>query len=458
MRLRGGCNVPLAGRPAAEVEPLATPDRLHLPLRSRRFRFTELCVEDGQPVRAGQALAADPSNFSVPLLAPLAGTVRLGLDDGHIRLEGTTDAPRSPHRAEAEKPPPGQGTDRSAEPRQRLLSLGAWQFFHDARTAALPDPFGAADAAIVSTLRLEPFLARGDAQLRPHLPDFLRGLEHLKSLLAGRPVFLVLPKVRSPLADQLRRQLRHLERVSVVAVPLRYPCDHFAVLARGLGVGRGAGRCVWALHTEGVLAIGRALGRGLPCTERIVSVGGPAVASPVHVRTVPGCPLERLLSGRVGGGAVRVVHGGALTGESGTGLLGLDSECTGLTVLPEPERREMLAFLRPGWSRRSYSRCLLGSLRGVLRERRTTALRGETRACVACGLCVKVCPAGIMPNVIHKYLYQDDIDQARRMRVDLCVECGLCAYVCPSKIDLRRELVEARQQVRRELVGQEGRA
>ena len=56
-----------------------------------------------------------------------------------------------------------------------------------------------------------------------------------------------------------------------------------------------------------------------------------------------------------------------------------------------------------------------------------------------------------MPYLIHKYLYQDELEEAERLRTDLCVKCGLCSYVCPSKIELRKQLVEAQERIQLEL-------
>jgi len=55
-----------------------------------------------------------------------------------------------------------------------------------------------------------------------------------------------------------------------------------------------------------------------------------------------------------------------------------------------------------------------------------------------------------MPYLIHKYLYADLIEEAEQARVDLCVECGLCSYVCPSKIDLRKQLIDAKALIEKE--------
>ena len=73
----------------------------------------------------------------------------------------------------------------------------------------------------------------------------------------------------------------------------------------------------------------------------------------------------------------------------------------------------------------------------------STALRGERRPCIACGLCERVCPVELMPQVIHRYLYREALDEAEAVGMDLCIACGLCTYVCPSKIELQKQFMEA---------------
>jgi Na+-transporting NADH:ubiquinone oxidoreductase subunit A len=146
----------------------------------------------------------------------------------------------------------------------------------------------------------------------------------------------------------------------------------------------------------------------------------------------------------------------------GPDALGIDTECRGLTVLPELQEREFLGFIRPGWDRSSYAACYLSSLRDKFRERLSTGLHGEGRPCISCNFCEDVCPAGITPHLIHKYLYRDLIEEAEQARVDLCIECGLCSYVCPSKIDLRSQIIDSKvliaqekEEIRKEQLRQE---
>jgi len=449
MKLRGGYDVALAGRPAGTVEALGEPDRLVLPLHSRRFSFSQLDVKDARRVRVGGVLARDPDNYGVPLLAPRGGTVRLSAVEDHIVLEDTVQEVEQPY-SERDSPHAPKLSSSAGMQRYKLLVLGAWQFLSEASTGDLPDPFGIPQAVIVSTLNLEPFGLRGDVQLQARFSAFTRGLEHLQSLLEYQPIYLVLPDISSALAQRVRETIRGYAWVKLVQIPLRYPYDHFRILARHLGLSRNEGP-IWGLRTEGILAIDRALTLSKPCTVRILSLGGPAVNEPTHLMVMPGYPIEQVLEGRLAQ-ETRVVSGGALTGREITDArVGLDAECTALTALRHETERELLSFAQPGWDRRSYSRCFLSSLRRPRPEPLTTLLHGEERPCLSCGFCEEVCPVGIMPHLIHKYLYQDQLEAAEEARTDLCVGCGLCSYVCPSKIDLRQELVDAQEKIRQEL-------
>jgi len=452
MKFTGGYTIQIQGRPADQVDVLSEPDRLHLPLRSPRFQFTQCCVEDGQTVMPGDVLARDPGNYSVPLLAPRAGTVSLGALEGHVTIEDVTKVGERARHPSEDLPhaPPDLGS--TGMKRYKLLELGAWQFLHDAHTGALPDPFSAPAAVIVSTLNLEPFLARGDVQMGKRLSNFTRGLENIQSLLEYQSIHLVVPQVQSEFAEKLREVLRGYAFVQLVETPLTYPHDHFAVLARALGLPRDPEKPVWALRTGGVLAIDRALTLSLPSSVRIVSVGGPAAESPRYVKAMPGYPLADLLGSALLDEGIRVVNGGVFTGTTVEPTLsGLDVECEGLTLVPEHTEREFLSFLRPGSDRQSYSRSFLSTLAKPFAERLDTALKGERRACVACIYCEEVCPVGIMPHLIHKYLYQDALEEAERAGIARCVACGLCTYVCPSKIELCEQFAEAQERIREEL-------
>lgn len=455
MKLRGGYNISLAGRPSGYVELLPEPETLYLPLRSRRFTFSRTCVEEGQRVQVGHVLARDDENYSVPLLAPREGTVRLEAVEEHIVLEDVAVEHRGPPDPLKDAPHAPDEPPAVADKRDKLLELGAWQFLADAYTGCLPDPHGTPQAVIISTIHVEPFVARGDVQLHKRLSRFTRGLEHLQSLLEYQPIYLILPEIRTDFAQRVREAIRGYAWAKAIHVPRQYPSGNFTTLARALGLKRDPDSPVWAVPTAGVLAVDRALTMSRSCTVRIVALGGPAVTGPKHLKAMPGYPIASILEGRVADGPVRTIGGGALTGVTiPETQKGLAAECTGLTVLKQHHERELLGFVRPGADRRSYSRCFLSSLRGVFAEPLNTALRGEPRPCISCGYCEDVCPAGILPHLLHKFLYkgEDGLEEADQAGVDLCVDCGLCSFVCPCKIELRREFRRAKRTIAEELL------
>ena len=116
-----------------------------------------------------------------------------------------------------------------------------------------------------------------------------------------------------------------------------------------------------------------------------------------------------------------------------------------LAVDSRGTKPEFLAFVLPGEDRLSYSRCFLSALRLSVSDHTTTHIRGEHRACIACGYCEGVCPAELLPQVLHRFLYAEQLDESEAMGLDLCVACGLCTYVCPCKIDLQKQFAEAKQ-------------
>ncbi len=443
MRFRGGHNVLLQGRPDGTVQAMPEPERLFLPLQSERLRFSDLHVTEGQKVEAGDVLATDPDNFDVPLLAPRAGNVRLEKAKDHIVLEQIKGPPTQDELNGRDIQHVQREFGTAAAKRAALVKLGAWQFFYDAHTGAVPDPGETPQAVIVSTASLEPFVVRGDAQLQARLLNFTRGLEHLQSFLEYQPIYFVIPGVRSEFADLVRNHIRGYAWVKLIEIPLVYPYDDFAILARALELPSGKGP-VWGVRTEGMLAVDRTLTLNKPCLSRIISIGGTGVVSPAHIEVMTGYPLKAIIDKYVFEPNRRIIDGGILTGKAfAADALGIGTECRGITVLPELTEREFLGFVRPGFDRSSYSTCFLSSLMYRVRERFTTAMRGELRPCISCNFCEDVCPAGISPHLIHKYLYRDLIEEAAYARVDLCVECGLCSYVCPSKIDLRAQFTEA---------------
>jgi Na+-translocating ferredoxin:NAD+ oxidoreductase RnfC subunit len=79
--------------------------------------------------------------------------------------------------------------------------------------------------------------------------------------------------------------------------------------------------------------------------------------------------------------------------------------------------------------------------------RAVLAIRQGSRvgnACVGCGRCEQVCPSGLNPAYINRFMERGYTAQLRRFDAHLCVGCGTCAYICPSRLDLVRTMGKAK--------------
>ena len=432
----GGYNILLEGKPSDGISEHEISEVLHLPLFSRSLEFTNLKVEDGETVTQGQVLAGDPVNYSVPLIAPMSGTVNLSAVENHITLENLS----SP----ASESDGAVDLDSIEDKRQVLLQLGVWSCLVKVDTGKTPDPETVPELLIVETARLEPFFPNPDLYLLDRLDCFVDGLKLLRSVLEGVEIHVVVPATESAVNEKLRRLAgEKKDRFRLFEVSDTYPAESPELASQELGF---RADFTWSIDGQGVLAAEQALNEGKPFVSRVVSVGGPAAGNRTHFRVPPGYPLSLLVGGSDSDGEVRILDGGVLTGREITGVQkGLDVECVALNVLQENSEREVLAFARPGYDRHGYVNGFASFFRPLFREKYNTALRGEKRPCIFCGACEKVCPAGLIPHLIHRYLDNGGPEDARRVGLNRCVVCGLCSYVCVSKIEhlkLFREMKE----------------
>lgn len=193
MKFDGGYNVMLEGAPESGIATYQKPEVLYLPLISSRLEFSLLQVEHGEEVSKGQVLATDPVNFSVPLLAPMDGTVNLELAENHITLENLSSADdAAPEQVEEE------------DPRQTLVRLGVWSSISRIDTSKIPDPENAPEWLIIPVSRLEPFFPTPTTLLSDSVDKFAAGLDALHKMLEDASICLILSEADSEAKSQLQ--------------------------------------------------------------------------------------------------------------------------------------------------------------------------------------------------------------------------------------------------------------
>ena len=179
-------------------------------------------------------------------------------------------------------------------------------------------------------------------------------------------------------------------------------------------------------------------------------MSGPALPDPTHIDARIGTPLKDIISKEVDLSSTLVLRGGLFTGtpvDPETDSVGFDDDA--FFFLPIKETRDFVSFVKPGMNKRS----IFPNFTGKKDKDLSNQLRGELRPCIACGKCQEICPVDLLPQIIHRYLYADNIDNAQKMGLDRCIDCNLCTFICPSKIELGVEFAEARETLRKEQEG-----
>jgi electron transport complex protein RnfC len=163
-------------------------------------------------------------------------------------------------------------------------------------------------------------------------------------------------------------------------------------------------------------SVARLVQDGLPAVSRVVTVTGSGVRRPANVEVRLGTPVAELIAacGGTTGGDRRLIAGGSLTGR----------------VLHDDA-----APVTKGMN------CVLVATPGDLPP------RGTEMPCIRCGDCAAVCPAGLLPQQLHRATRSDDVEGLSRFGLGACIECGCCDYVCPSAIPLTARFRVARERL-----------
>jgi electron transport complex protein RnfC len=156
---------------------------------------------------------------------------------------------------------------------------------------------------------------------------------------------------------------------------------------------------------------------GHPLTSRIVTVTGSGVQAPANVEARIGTPIADLIAA-CGGyccGPQRLIAGGTMTGRA------LATDAVPVTQAVN---------------------CVVAA------TARDLAVRRPEMPCIRCGDCAQACPAGLLPQQLHRAVLADDAAQLGRHGLEDCIECGCCDYVCPSQIPLTERFRAARAAAR----------
>lgn len=377
VRIRCGLDRRFEGAPRQSIEdgpPIGTTALLGADYPGIRF---ELLVESGAVVVAGLPLMRQRTFDDRLVVAPVAG-----------RIAAITRGERRSI-AEIEITPAGNDAMTFAVPtpldRASLVSLllqsGLWAALR-ARPFGRPADLAVEPAALfVTAMDTRPHSPDPSIVIAAHTEWFRRGTEALPLLTAGK-VFVCYADGASPPLP-----------AGVTAAPFagHHPAGLASTHIHHLHPVGHPPQTVWQIGYQDVIALGHLLATGTIWTDRIVAVSGPAVSSPILLRTRPGANLRQLLQGRLGTDAATINSGSVLDGRPQNFLS--QGHLQVFAALHEPRRGAP------------------GGLRHLLHRWRHAGIP----AVIPNALHEQAAPIGVLPIPLLRALSAGDVDSARRL-------------------------------------------
>lgn len=278
------------------------------------------------------------------------------------------------------------------------------------------------DCLILNGIECEPYLTADDRLMQECAEQIVIGAKILNKVLGIQKAIIAIDENKPAAIDALRKITRGYVGVNVEVCATKYPQGAEKQLIAAITGRKVPPGCLpvdvgCVVQNVGtVFAVYEAVQKHKPLFERIVTISGDAVSSPMNFRVRIGTSASLLvekagISENIG----KIIFGGPMMGTAATNLNAPITKTTS----------------------------------GILLLREESAAMPETTACIRCATCVDVCPQGLEPFAICNFVCNGEYQEAKKIHVLDCIECGCCSYSCPAHIPLLDYCKLAKYEIRK---------
>ena len=398
------------------IKPVLPKGDLVYPLSQHIGAPAKPVVAVGDSVLTGQMIAEAGGFVSAPIYATVSGKVK-AIEPRRLATGGMCQSIIIEN--------DGKYDAVEMKPSKPYEEMSAQDKIEAVRNAGIVGMGGAGFPTAVKFAPKEPekieYVIANCAECEPYLTsDYRRMIEDPEQLIGGLKIAVsIFPNARGILAVEdnkpeaiakLEELTRDEDKITVKALQTKYPqggeriiihaCTGRDINSRMLPADVG---CI-VDNVDTLCAVYRAVMRGEPLMERIVTITGDAITDPCNYRVRIGTNYKELIE--AAGGFVKepakIISGGPMMGFA---VFDLDVPTTktasAMTCLTE----DVVAELAPS-------------------------------ACINCSRCVDVCPEHLIPKNLADAVEHNEEEKFLHQYGMECIECGSCSYICPARRQL----------------------
>jgi Na+-translocating ferredoxin:NAD+ oxidoreductase subunit C len=272
------------------------------------------------------------------------------------------------------------------------------------------------DTLLINGCECEPYLNSDNRLMIEHPEEILKGVKIAQKLLCtGKVIFAIEDNKKEAIASITNSCKSIYNDVEVTPVKTKYPQGAERMLIKTLldrdvpedGLPFDVG--VVVLNVGTLYSMYRAIYKGMPLFERVITIAGEGVVKPGNYTVKIGMPFYNILNACFDSEVVSKLNGDYEL-KMGGPMMGIVQTSTESAVIK--------------------------GTTGLLLLERPIVKPSEENECIKCGRCADVCPVGLYPLYYAYYGKKGQWKKAADYGVKNCIECGSCQYICPSKIDL----------------------
>jgi len=411
----------------AEIQFFPEPDILVIPMSQHIGAPCKPLVKKNDLVKMGQKIG-DNQGLCVPVHASVSGKVKsveskphsngttvmsVVIENDHLGTLDESIQPRTQAEVDALSPEELISIIREAG----VVGMGGASFPTHVK---LSGGIGKVDTIIVNAGECEPYITSDDRLCREMPEKLISGVQVIMKILGLKEAHIGIEDNKPEAIRALKANVADTG-VVVDVLPAMYPQGAEKQLIQAItgrqvpsgGLPAAVGCAVFNAAT--CKAIHDAVYDGMPLIKRVVTVSGDILMEPKNLLVPIGTSYNDLIEAcGHSENPYKVLNGGPMMGAAQYDLsVPTIKACNAITVLGYKNRFSV-----------------------------------SDSQCIRCGKCIDVCPMHLMPVLMYKALYSNDVEEMKATNLMDCIECGCCAYNCPACVPLVLGFRSGKQMIR----------